>query len=128
MTRPTPTTVAHRAPGAPPRPRPPLAAQRLRALRQRWHARRRAMLAALLPTVAMMIGATVSLSAKAAPRTADAYTDGARSATQQFDVFTEGASRLGPRDSFTQGGHGADDRDRFSDGAHTQQAPGDHRA
>ena len=114
MTRTTPTTVPHRASGAPPRPRPPLAAQRLRALRQRWHARRRAMLAALLPTVAMMIGATVSLSAKAA--------------TQKFDVFTEGASRLGPRDSFTQGGHGADHRDRFSDGAHTQDTPADHSA
>ncbi len=128
MTRTTPTTVPHRASGAPPRPRPPLAAQRLRALRQRWHARRRAMLAALLPTVAMMIGATVSLSAKAATRTADPYTDGARIATQKFDVFTEGASRLGPRDSFTQGGHGADHRDRFSDGAHTQDTPADHSA
>ncbi|WP_253281390.1 hypothetical protein [Cupriavidus sp. HPC(L)] len=128
MTRPTPIAVPHRSSGAPPRPRPPLAAQRLRALRQRWQARRRAMLAALLPTVAMMVGATVSLSAKAAPRSADPYTDGARSATQKFDVFTEGANRLGPRDSFTQGGHAPDHRDRFSDGAHTQQMPGDHSA
>ncbi|WP_244259086.1 hypothetical protein [Cupriavidus gilardii] len=128
MTRTTPTTVSPRTSSAPPRPRPPLAAQRLRALRQRWHARRRAMLAALLPTMAMMIGATVSLSAKAAPRTTDPYTDGARSATQKFDVFTEGANRLGPRDSFTQGGHSADHRDRFSDGAHTQETPADHSA
>ncbi|WP_254599747.1 hypothetical protein [Cupriavidus gilardii] len=128
MTRSTPTTVTARATSAPPRPRPPLAAQRVRALRQRWQARRRAMLAALLPTMAMMIGATVSLSAKAAPRTSDPYTDGARSATQKFDVFTEGANRLGPRDSFTQGGHSADHRDRFSDGAHTQETPADHSA
>ncbi|TWG79054.1 hypothetical protein L602_000800001230 [Cupriavidus gilardii J11] len=121
-------TDVHRLSGAAPRPRPPLSAQRVRVLRQRWQGRRRAMLAALLPTLAMMIGATVSLSAKAAPRTVDPYTDGARATAAGFDVFTEGASRVGPRDSFTQGGHGPDHRDRFTDGAHAQESPADHSA
>lgn len=108
-------TTVPRLSGALPRLRPPLSAQRARSLRQRWQGRRRAMLAALLPTLAMMIGATVSLSAKAAPRAVDPYTDGARGAAGRFDVFTEGAGRLGPRDSFTQGGH-------------TQPSPADHSA
>lgn len=68
-------------------------------------ARRRAVIAALLPTAVMMVSATVSLSAKAAPRTVDPYTDGARAVGQGFDVFTQGTHATGARDSFTDGAH-----------------------
>ncbi|MFS8975369.1 hypothetical protein [Cupriavidus necator] len=67
---------------------------------------RRAMLHALLPTLVMMISASLSLSAKAAPRPVDPYTDGAASATTakgRFDVYTDGASVRGPRDTYTDG-------------------------
>ncbi|WP_230626326.1 hypothetical protein [Cupriavidus necator] len=85
-----------------------------RATRTRWpHLRwlhagtyRRALLHALLPTLLMMISATFALSAKAAPRPVDPYTDGAASAAaaeKRFDVYTDGASVNGPRDTFTDG-------------------------
>lgn len=70
---------------------------------------RRAMLHALLPTLVMMISASISLSAKAAPRPVDPYTDGAASAARattakgRFDVYTDGASVRGPRDTYTDG-------------------------
>ncbi|WP_354685186.1 copper resistance protein CopQ [Cupriavidus necator] len=82
---------------------------------------RRAMLHALLPTLVMMVTATLALSAKAAPRPADPYTDGAATAASavgaaaakgRFDVYTDGASVQGSRDTFT-------------DGARSQERPAD---
>ncbi|MEM5431354.1 hypothetical protein [Cupriavidus oxalaticus] len=67
---------------------------------------RRALLHALIPTMLMMVCAGISLSARAAPRPVDPYTDGAASAASakgRFDVYSDGAGKLGPRDTFTDG-------------------------
>ena len=89
---------------------------RNRARRNRFKAkltaRRRAVIAALLPTAVMMVSAAMSLSAKAAPRAVDPYTDGARTVTGRFDVFTQGANATGTRDSFTDGARAPQPADR----------------
>ncbi|MFJ4293032.1 hypothetical protein ACIP1U_25130 [Cupriavidus sp. NPDC089707] len=67
---------------------------------------RRTLLHALIPTMLMMACASISLSARAAPRPVDPYTDGAASAAaakSRFDVFSDGARVLGQRDTFTDG-------------------------
>lgn len=103
MTSPKPSRLLHAA-----------GRRATRATRTRWpHLRwlhagtyRRAMLHALLPTLLMMISATFALSAKAAPRPMDPYTDGAAgtaTAEKRFDVYTDGASVNGQRDTFTDG-------------------------
>ncbi|EYS85875.1 hypothetical protein CF68_08550 [Cupriavidus sp. SK-4] len=80
--------------------------RRPRLLWLRGGTHRRALLHALIPTLLMMIGASISLSAKAAPRSVDPYTDGAASAATakgRFDVYSDGARVRDPRDTYTDG-------------------------
>lgn len=83
-------------------------ARRARMLWLRGGTPRRALLHALIPTILMMACASISLSARAAPRPVDPYTDGAASAATakgRFDVYSDGARVSGQRDTFTDGAH-----------------------
>ncbi|UDM52948.1 hypothetical protein [Cupriavidus sp. MP-37] len=83
-------------------------ARRTRLLWLRGGTARRALLHALIPTMLMMACASLSLSARAAPRPVDPYTDSAANtatAKGRFDVYSDGARVQGPRDAFTDGAH-----------------------
>ncbi|GAB7542085.1 hypothetical protein [Cupriavidus sp. 8B] len=71
--------------------------------------------ALLAAALAATLGGVASL-ASAAPRSVDPYLDGAATTSQARDIYTQGASKLGPRDPFTDGAR-AGARDPFTDGA-----------